>query len=298
MAACGGRSRGDKILKSYFFNAEPTTDLVAHPTGYDREYDADDLAAFWEQFFTRSGVFAGTNADACKPVVVEDTTVRILPGAVFARGRMAIFDGTETLEVTDGSTIVARMVKGADVRDFRLLAVEEVVDTEDVCDVPLASVSMTPVMGGHDVTLTDRRPFMAFTGQPPYYPPDSDHLPYILWLYVLGLPMTAEQRAAVEGDPSLMAIHNASIGAGRSVTVTFADTDWRASGDEHTITIPRSRHKRQSGDFHACVWHLVNGSYVKNTWAAFETDVRYNSATGDIVLTYRDTFPGKVTFSE
>ena len=62
---------------------------------------------------------------------------------------------------------------------------------------------------------------MAFTGQPPYYPPESDNLPYILWLYALGFPMTQEQRAAVEGNPDLMSIFNASLGASRSNTVTF-----------------------------------------------------------------------------
>lgn len=286
-------------MKSYFFNAEPTTDLVNHPTGYDREYDADDHAEYWSHFFTRFGVFAGpNNPNACKVVVHENNLVRISPGAAFARGRMCVFDGTETLTVTDGSTVVARMIKGADVRAFQLLAVMETVDTEDVCDVPLAGVSMSPIVGGYEVTLTDKRPFVAFIGQPAYYPPDSDHLPYVLWLYVMGLPMTAEQQATVENNPSLLAIYNNSIGAARSVTVRFTDADWTKSGNAYTITIPKSTHKRQSGDFDFRLWHLVNSNYVSGTWAAFETDVRYNETTGDIVLTYSSTFPGKITFSE
>ena len=38
----------------------------------------------------------------------------------------------------------------------------------------------------------------------------EQELPFVLWLYVLGLPMTPEQRAAVEGSPSLMEIFNRS----------------------------------------------------------------------------------------
>ena len=202
--------------KSYFFNAEPTEDLSSHPTGYDREYDADDHAAFFRPFFSEKGIMAGRDADACKVSVQggEGTTLQVAAGAVYVRGRAAIFDGTETVTVSEDCKIVCRMNKGADVRAFQLLAITgELQDTEDVCDLQLATAHLEEISGGHKVVLTDTRTFLSYMGQPAYYPPDSDSLPYVLWLYTLGFPMDEEQRQMVEGNPSLMAIFNASLGA-------------------------------------------------------------------------------------
>lgn len=284
-------------MKSYFFNAEPTSDLVNHPTGYDREYDADDHAAFFEPFFTKAGVFAGTNADACEVTVQDGTTLQVAAGAVYARGRMAVFDGTETVSVTENCSIVARMNKSAGVRAFQLLAVTELTRTEDIYDVELAAATLSPVSGGYEVTLEDKRTFMAFTGQPPYYPPDSDNLPYVLWLYALGFPMTQEQRDAVEDNPDLMDIFNASLGASRSNTVTFASTSWvSAESGGYTLTIPKSEHGRQSPNFGFTIWHLVSSAYVRNTWAAMCTDVKYDTASGNIVLDSASAYSGKITF--
>ena len=202
-------------MKSYFFNAEPTTDLETHPTGYDREYDADDHAEFFQPFFTAAGVFAGSNADACKVTVESqgaEVVLRIAEGAVYAKGRAAVLDGTETVRTKADCKVVARMNKTADVRAFQLLAVTELVQTEDVYDVELGAVVLTPVMGGFEAVVEDTRSFMAFSGQPPYYPPDSEGLPYDLWLYTMGFPMTEEQKAAVEANPDLMKIFVRSVG--------------------------------------------------------------------------------------
>lgn len=199
-------------MKSYFFNAVKTSDTTTHPSGYDREYDADDHAAFFAPFFNEAGVFAGADAGACKVQVQSGLTLVVSAGAVYVRGRMAVFDGTETVTVSQNCKIVARMDKSMAVRDFQLLAVTELTQTEDVYDLELASVTLEAVSGGHEVHVTDTRTFLSYMGQPAYYPPTSDDLPYILWLYTLGFPMSEEQRAAVEGNPSLMSIFEASVG--------------------------------------------------------------------------------------
>lgn len=284
-------------MKSYFFNAEPTTDLVSHPTGYDREYDADDHAAFFEPFFTKAGVFAGAHADACKVSVEGGNVLRFAPGALYVRGRMAALDGTETLTITADCKVVARMNKTADVRSFQLLAVEALVQEEDIYDLLLAEAAVTPVLGGYEAVVTDKRTFMAFTGQPPYYPPESEALPYVLWLYALGFPLTAEQRAAVEGNPSLMDIFHRSTGAIRSTTITFAAADWTAlANGEAQMTISKERHQRQTANFTTTLWSLVNGVYHRSTWAAMCTDVVYHTDTGSITLTAGSAYDGKVTF--
>lgn len=286
-------------MKSYFFNAEPTDDLTAHPTGYDREYDADDHAAFFAPFFTAAGVMAGNNADACKVVVDSGATVKVSAGCAYVKGRMVQFDGTETVEATDGCKIVARMNKTADVRAFQLLAVTELVQTEDIYDLELATVTLTAVSGGYEAQVTDTRTFMAFTGQPPYYPPSADNLPYILWLYTLGFPMTTEQRAAVEGNSSLMNIFNSSLGASRSASVDFTAANWTAGaaeGDPYTLTIPRTSHGRQTGRFGYTLRHLVNGALKENTWAVRCTDVAYQESSGNVVLTSEDAYPGQIVF--
>lgn len=164
---------------------------------------------------------AGADSDACKVTVQggEGTTLRIGAGAVYIRGRAAVFDGTETVTVSEDCKIVVRMNKSLEVRNFQLLALTgELVSTEDICDLELARAHLEPVSGGHRVTLTDTRTFLAYMGQPAYYPPDDENLPYVLWLYTLGFPMDEEQREAVEGNPSLMAIFHNSLGAVRSTT--------------------------------------------------------------------------------
>lgn len=283
-------------MKSYFFNAEPTADLVNHPTGYDREYDADDHAAFFAPFFTQAGVMAGPDANACKVVVQDANTLRVCAGCAYVRGRMVQFDGTETVTVTEDCRIVARMNKTADVRGFQLLAVSDLVQSEDIYDLELAQAAVVPVVGGYEAAVTDKRTFLAFTGQPPYYPPSADNLPYVLWLYTLGFPMTQEQRAGVEGTPDLMALFHGSLGAMRPVSVPFTAAEWTGSGTARTLAIPRTVHQRQTGRFGYTLRHLVNGALVGNTWAARCTGVSYDEATGVISLSGTDAYPGQIEF--
>ena len=282
-------------MKSYFFNAEPSEDLNAHPTGYDREYDADDHAAFFAPFFSTAGVMAGTNSDACKVTVREGNTVQVAAGAVYVKGRMCLFDGTETVTVEQDCKIVARMNKSADVRDFQLLAVTALTSTEDIYDLELASIHLEPISGGHEVQVTDTRTFLAFMGQPAYYPPDSDSLPYALWLYTLGFPMDAEQKQMVESNPSLMAIFGASIGTVKASSVAFTTAQWTGSGPK-TLTIPKTSHGRQSGNFIYMIYHNVSGTLNQNTWAARCTAAAYNAESGAIVLTSEDAYDGRAIF--
>lgn len=279
-------------MKSYFFNAEPSADLSAHPTGYDREYDADDHAAFFAPFFSRAGVMAGNNANACMVSVKDGLTLQVSAGPVYVRGRMALFDGSETITVDKDCKIVARMNKSADVRAFQLLSVTEMLDTDDISDLELASVHLEPVSGGYRVEVTDTRTFLSFMGQPAYYPPAADRLPYVLWLYALGFPMDAEQRSMVEGNPSLMEIFNSSLGAVRSTALDFTVSEWSGG----TLRLPRQKHGRHSGKFGFTIRHLVNGTLSGSTWAVRCTDVTYDSATGDIVLKSGDAYDGQICF--
>lgn len=279
-------------MKSFFFNAEPTNDLKNHPTGYDREYDADDQAAFFEPFFNVAGVMAGTNANACKVTVKSGSTLRVGAGCAYVKGRMVQFDGTETIEATAAGRVVARMNKTADVRAFQLLIVPSLVQNEDVYDLELASVALTPISGGYRADVTDKRTYMAFSGQPPYYPPDSGSLPYVLWLYTLGFPMTAAERASVTGNPSLMNIFNASLGASKSASVTFTAAQW-SSG---VLTITKAQHGRQSSKFGYTLRHSVNGVLTENTWGVMCTDVVYDVATGSIKLKSADAYAGEIVF--
>ena len=75
---------------------------------------------------------------------------------------------------------------------------------------------------------------------------------------------------------------------------TAVETDDAASG--YTLTISASAHGRQSANFICSVWHLVNGAYRRNTWAAQTTDIHYDTSTGNIVLSSETAYAGKVTF--
>lgn len=277
-------------MKGYFFNALKTSDLEQHPSGYDRAYDADDHAAFFAPFFSEAGVMAGNDPDACRVRVQSGNTLAVSAGAVYIRGRMAVLDGSETITVTQDCKIVVRMDKSMQVREFQLLAVQELVRTDDIYDLELASAVLEAVTGGYQAAVTDRRTFLSYMGQPPYYPPDPDGLPYALWLYVLGLPMTGEQRAAVEGSPSLLEIFQSSLGASRAVAVPFAAADWQ----DGVLVIPQTRHGRSGGGFGYTLRHQVNGVMRDRTWAVMETRVDYDAGTKDITLTASAGYAGEI----
>ena len=144
-------------MRSLFFNAEPTTDLERHPTGYDREYDADSHAAFFEPLFGPAGVLltAGSE-DPCCIYSKGGGILGIKAGAAYVKGRMVAFDGTETLAAATGH-VVARMNKGMEVRGFQLLVVDVPIQgTGDIYDLPLANVSVS----GSNVSISDERVFL------------------------------------------------------------------------------------------------------------------------------------------
>lgn len=216
-------------MRGLFFNAQPTTDITSHPSGFDREYDAEDFNSFMGIFFT-DGVFVRADPDACKVIVTTGAKppsngILFRPGVVFVDGGQCHIEGTDRVVVSPISTtittwtsIMCRRNNSADVRGFELLAVGALDDYPapirdgDIYDMCLAHLDVEP--DGMISWVEDMRNdsdvcgFAALTGQPPYYPPDEANLPYIMWLYTLGFPMTDQQKAAVEGNPSLMAIYS------------------------------------------------------------------------------------------
>ncbi|MEA4954355.1 MAG: hypothetical protein VB096_02405, partial [Pseudoflavonifractor sp.] len=130
-----------------------------------------------------------------------------------------------------------------------------------------------------------------------YYPPSADNLPYVLWLYTLGYPMTAEQRAMVTGNPSLMTIYNESLGAAKSVSVDFTVSDWTAGSGGSTLTLTRAQHGRQTNRFCYTLRHNVSGVLKGNTWGVRTAQVSYDNATGNITLWAEAAFAGEIVFT-
>lgn len=150
-------------MEGFFFNAEPTADLVAHPTGYDREYDADDHAAFFAPFFSTAGVLGGVDAGACQVYVKSGGVLGFRAGCAYVKGRMAVLDGSETLEAGGGGVVVLRLDNSPDVRAFRLLCVDAPVREGDVYDLELARVTV----GSGGAAAADTRSFLASAVRPP-----------------------------------------------------------------------------------------------------------------------------------
>lgn len=144
-------------MKGYFFNAEPTTDLVRYPTGFDREYDADSHAAFFAPLFGSAGVLlAEGQEDPCKVEIVSKEILKVRAGVAYVKGRMVVFDGSETIQ-TKAGYVVARMNKSMEVRDFQLLVVDAPVQEDgDIYDLPLAEVRIL----GETVQVEDRRVYL------------------------------------------------------------------------------------------------------------------------------------------
>lgn len=87
-----------------------------------------------------------------------------------------------------------------------------------------------------------------------------------------------------------------ALGASRSNTVTFTDSSWASADGGYTLTISKADHGRQSPNFGFTIWHLVDSAYIRNTWAAMCTDVKYDTVTGNIVLDSGSAYSGKITF--
>lgn len=90
---------------------------------------------------------------------------------------------------------------------------------------------------------------------------------------------------------------------------SFVESDWRKPGsveleegaeydgaEGYEIVIPAEKHGRKSGDFGFHVFHLVDGTYTTNTWAAFGTEARYEADGNSIVLWGENPYSGKILF--
>lgn len=145
-------------MKGYFFNAEPTTDLKRHPTGLDREYDADSHAEFFEPLFGAAGVMLTEGQEEpCQIYSQGGGILGIRAGTAYVKGRMVNFDGSETLQAKAGY-VVARMNKSMEVRDFQFLIVDAPVQEKgDIYDLPLARITYT----GQAVNVTDQRVYLS-----------------------------------------------------------------------------------------------------------------------------------------
>ena len=64
----------------------------------------------------------------------------------------------------------------------------------------------------------------------------------------------------------------------------------------YEIVIPAAAHKRKNGDFGFQVFHLVEGKYITNTWAALGTSADYDGEAGSVTLSSADPYPGKILF--
>ena len=64
----------------------------------------------------------------------------------------------------------------------------------------------------------------------------------------------------------------------------------------YEIVIPAAVHKRRDEHFTFCTFHLVEGTYMSNTWAAFGTEARYEADGNSIVLWGENPYSGKILF--
>lgn len=83
---------------------------------------------------------------------------------------------------------------------------------------------------------------------------------------------------------------------GTAAAVSFAASDWTQGTDAYTLTIPKTSHRRQSGNFSYRLEHTVNGVQLPNTWAVLETRASYNTSTGAVVLTGSAAYAGRIVF--
>ena len=82
--------------------------------------------------------------------------------------------------------------------------------------------------------------------------------------------------------------------------VDFTTSSWQASsggaGSKYTFTVSKAQHRRNSRLFIFALWQLVGSSYVRNTWAAVTTNVRYNDGDQSIVLESDAPYDGTILF--
>ena len=216
-------------MKSYFFDAHVTG---MEPDGspiYDREYYAEDHASYYSSIFS-NGVFMKESAAACLVAASggsggEPRKLTVSSGRAFINGYQCICEGDDVFVVSDLPNghyrVFIRLDKNENVRGFSCELVygsaseyPEPERSANIYDLCLADVVLTDGMP----TVTDTRSDPALCGQvmykihpeePPYYPPSD--LPQMLWTYA-NFPETMDpgEISQVEGNPSLMAIWNAS----------------------------------------------------------------------------------------
>lgn len=81
----------------------------------------------------------------------------------------------------------------------------------------------------------------------------------------------------------------------QSSTVTFSADSWAVVSNTATLMIPKSDHRRETGDFGYNLYQLVNGAYKSGTWGTAATRVAYDSE-GSIILTADEAYSGKIVF--
>lgn len=87
-----------------------------------------------------------------------------------------------------------------------------------------------------------------------------------------------------------------AAGGGSGAAVSFAASDWTAGTDTYTLAIPPAAHRRTGGDFGYRLGHTVDGVLLPNTWAVLETRAAYDPDTGNVVLTARAAYDGRIVF--
>lgn len=150
-------------MRGYFFNAQPTADTDKYPSGFDREYDANDFNRFMGVFFT-NGIFIYGNADACK-VTASKRKLTITPGIVLVDGGQCHFEEGDglTLDGVGLFSVMCRRNNSGGVRGFELVAVKgesaypAPVREGDLWDLCLAHVAVTEIGETVTVTVVDTR---------------------------------------------------------------------------------------------------------------------------------------------
>lgn len=177
------------MSKALFFNALPDTTSA---TGYDRNYNADDLSDFLsivcDTGVVKTNNDASGNPQGLKVVAQNGRTVSVLAGKAVIRGKAFINDAAVSLEIeANGSastrydSIVVRFDNNISARTISLAVVKgtstpptSAVDTERVKELVLAIVSVEP--SASTVSVTDKRGdatlcpwFTAVKGYDEYY---------------------------------------------------------------------------------------------------------------------------------
>lgn len=78
--------------------------------------------------------------------------------------------------------------------------------------------------------------------------------------------------------------------------IKFSEQSWTEETDgSFQMSIPQSSHRLQGDKFLYNIFHLVSGKYIRNTWAAQETEAQFDETTSSVILSSGYKFPGKIT---